>query len=136
MYKRIVVPVEMGQLEKGEKILRKAMALLDDGGQIILLNVAEDIPGYLSIDLPSDFIDNSVKDAEERLTTLNADCGAQAEIMIRVGSPAREIIAAADERGADLVIIASHRPNLTNYLLGSTADRVVRHATCSVLVDR
>lgn len=136
MYRKIVVPVEMGQLDKGEKILRKAMALLDEGGSLVLLNVAENIPGYLTIDLPANFIEQTVADSEERLEALAQSVGAPAEIMVRVGSPAREIMAVADEVGADLVIIASHRPNFSNYLLGSTADRVVRHATCSVLVDR
>ena len=136
MYRKIVVPVEMGQLDKGEKILRKAMALLDEGGSLVLLNVAENIPGSLTIDLPANFIEQTVADSEERLKALAQSVGAPAEIMVRVGSPAREIMAVADEVGADLVIIASHRPNFSNYLLGSTADRVVRHATCSVLVDR
>jgi len=136
MYRKIIVPVEMGQLEKGEKILRKAMALLDEGGRIVLLNITEHIPGYLTIDLPADFIDRNVVEAETRLKALSDACGANAEILIKVGSPAREIISTADELAADLVIIASHRPNIANYLLGSTADRVVRHANCSVLVDR
>lgn len=136
MYKKIMVPVEMGQLEKGEKILVKAMELLDTGGEIVLVNIAENIPGYLTIDLPSDFISTSVKEAEERLNELATKLGLVPHVVVRVGSPAREIIAAAEELGADLIIIASHRPNLSNYLLGSTADRVVRHATCSVLVDR
>lgn len=136
MYKKIMVPVEMGQLEKGEKILVKAMELLDTGGEIVLINIAENIPGYLTIDLPSDFISTSVKEAEERLNELATKLGLVPHVVVRVGSPAREIIAAAGELGSDLIIIASHRPNLSNYLLGSTADRVVRHATCSVLVDR
>ena len=136
MYRKIIVPVEMGQLEKGEKILKKAMALLDEGGEIALLNVTENIPGYLTIDLPVDFIDRNATDAEERLKALSATCGANARVLVRVGSPAREIIAVAEQLAADLIIIASHRPNLANYLLGSTADRVVRHAACSVLVDR
>jgi len=136
MYKKIMVPVEMGQLEKGEKILVKAMELLDSGGEIVLVNIAENIPGYLTIDLPSDFIATSIKEAEERLNELATKLGLVPHVVVRVGSPAREILAAAEEFGADLIIIASHRPNLSNYLLGSTADRVVRHATCSVLVDR
>lgn len=136
MYKKIIVPVEMGQLDKGEKILSKAKALLDEGGEIILLNVAESVPGYLAIDLPADFIDNSVADANVRLKQLNETCGTNGKIEVRIGASAREIIAAAEENGADLIIIASHRPDLTNYLIGATADRVVRHAKCSVLVDR
>ena len=35
-----------------------------------------------------------------------------------------------------MIVIASHDPGLADYLLGSTAGRVVRHAHCSVLVVR
>ena len=41
-----------------------------------------------------------------------------------------------NESGADLLIIASHRPGLQDYFLGSTAAHVVRHAACSVHVIR
>ena len=136
MYKRIVVPVDMGQMEKGEKILAKAQALLDQGGSVVLVNIVETVPSYLTIDLPADFIDVSVKDAQDKLAALDAKFSASAKQIVRVGSPAREIMEIAESEGADLIIIASHRPDFTNYLIGATADRVVRHAKCSVLVDR
>ena len=136
MYRKIIVPVDMGQLEKGEKILKKAMALLDEGGEILLVNVTENLPGYLTIEVPADFIDKNVADATERLDALNAACGANARVLVKIGAPANEVLSMADEFAADLILIASHRPNLSNYLLGSTADRVVRHAKCSVLIDR
>jgi universal stress protein F len=136
MYRKIVVPVDMGQVEKGEKILAKARALLDAGGEIVLVNVVESLPSYLTIDLPVDFIDVSVKDAADKLAALDARLSTSARQIVRVGSPAREIVDIAEKEGADLIIIASHRPDLTNYLIGATADRVVRHAGCSVLVDR
>ena len=48
-----------------------------------------------------------------------------------------EIVTAAHELGADLIIIATHgRSGLSRALLGSTAERVVRHATCPVLTLR
>lgn len=136
MYKKIIVPVDMAQLEKGEKILRKAMALLDEGGSIVLLNVTENLPGYLTIEVPADFIDRNVADATARLKSLNEAVGAGAEIVVKVGAPANEILTVATAAAADLIIVASHQPNFSNYLLGATADRVVRHAVCSVLVDR
>lgn len=136
MYRKIVVPVDMGQMDKAEKILAKAKALLDAGGELVLVNVVETLPTYMTIDLPVDFIDVSVKDATDRLAALDAKLSASARQIVRVGSPAREIVDVAEKEGADLIIIASHRPDFTNYLIGATADRVVRHATCSVLVDR
>ena len=42
----------------------------------------------------------------------------------------------ADETNADLIVMASHRPELKDFLLGPNAARVVRHANCSVLVVR
>lgn len=136
MYKKIVVPVDMGQLDKGEKILAKALALLDAGGQILLVNIVETVPSYLTIDLPIDFVDVSVKDAEAKLAELDGKLSAGARKIVRAGSPAREIMDIAEKEAADLIIIASHRPDFSNYLIGATADRVVRHAKCSVLVDR
>ena len=136
MYKKIIVPVDHDQLERGARILTMAAALRDADGQVILLNVVEDLPGYLAIDLPVGLIETALKDAREKLTALKDRCGVEARVEVRSGAPAREILAAASEHSAALVIIASHRPDLSNYFIGSTADRVVRHATCAVLVDR
>ncbi len=47
-----------------------------------------------------------------------------------------EILKAAAESDCDLIVVASHRPALKDYLLGPNAARVVRHANCSVLVVR
>ena len=136
MYKKIIVPVDMGQLDKGARILAKAQSLLDQGGQIVLVSVVETVPSYLTIDLPADFIDESISDAGQKLAELDRSAGANAKRIVRVGSPARDIMEVAEAEKADLIIIASHRPDFSNYLIGATADRVVRHAKCSVLVDR
>ncbi|MDI7861302.1 universal stress protein [Rhizobiaceae bacterium n13] len=136
MYRKIIVPVDIGNLERGESILRKAGTLLDEGGEIVLLNVVEDIPGYIAIDLPPDMMDNAMKDSRQKLEDLRARAGVKGAIEVRSGAAAHEIIAAAQEHAADLVIVASHKPDFSNYFIGATADRVVRHAKCSVLVDR
>jgi nucleotide-binding universal stress UspA family protein len=136
MYKKIIVPVEIGGIEKGEKIFRKAEKLLDDGGEIILLNVVEDIPTYVAIELPGNVVEGAMQEGRDRLNELVAKTGIQATVEVRNGSPANSIIAAAESHDADLVMIASHIPDIYNYFIGATADRVVRHAKCSVLVDR
>ena len=136
MFTKIIVPVDISTLDKGADIFRKAASLLDAGGKITLLHVVEEVPSYLAIDMPADLIANATDEAQDKLVKLRDDTGIDAEIELRSGPPAREILACAKERGADLIIIASHRPDFSNYLLGSTADRVVRHAVCSVLVRR
>jgi nucleotide-binding universal stress UspA family protein len=60
-----------------------------------------------------------------------------AEPIPAIGNPAQEIITAAESRGVDLIVIGSQGMSaVRRFLLGSVADRVVRHATCDVLVVR
>jgi nucleotide-binding universal stress UspA family protein len=47
-----------------------------------------------------------------------------------------EILVHAKEAEVDLIVVGSHRPAMKDYLLGTNAGRIVRHATCSVLVAR
>lgn len=136
MYKKIIVPVDPAAVEIGEKILTKAKSLLDAGGEIVLLTIIEDIPGYLAIDVPVDLIEGAINDAKAKLVTLKEKTGVAAQTEIRSGAPAREILATAEEHKADLIIVGSHVPDFSNYFIGATADRVVRHSKISVLVDR
>jgi nucleotide-binding universal stress UspA family protein len=136
MYMRIIVPIEVGAIDKGERSLRKAASLLDRGGEIILLNVVEDVPTYVAVELPPMLVENAIKDGRETLEALLAKTDIAASIEIGRGPPANGILAAAEAHKADLIIVASHVPNFSNYFFGATADRVVRHAKCSVLVDR
>ncbi len=54
-----------------------------------------------------------------------------------VGNPASEIVKAAKDWPADLIVIGSHgRGGLTRALMGSVAEGVMRQAPCPVLVAR
>jgi nucleotide-binding universal stress UspA family protein len=61
--------------------------------------------------------------------------GLEVEDVIVRGEPAAEIVRVAEERGAGLIVISSRgRTGLGRILFGSTAESVVRHARCPVLV--
>jgi nucleotide-binding universal stress UspA family protein len=73
---------------------------------------------------------------DEARTILTED-GVEAEFISAVGNPAAEIIGAAEERDADLIIVGHRgRSSISRFIEGSVSDRVVRHATCDVLVVR
>ena len=55
---------------------------------------------------------------------------------VRKGSPENEIVAAAAEWGADMVIVGSHGRGFWGRLLGSVSNAVVRNAPCPVLIVR
>lgn len=53
------------------------------------------------------------------------------------GHPAERILECAESRSADLIVLTSHgRSGLSRFLLGSIAERILRHAICPVLVVR
>lgn len=62
--------------------------------------------------------------------------GITAHPIVAQGNIYREIMNAAEKISADLIVMASHKPHLTDYLLGANAAHVVRHAPCSVMVVR
>ena len=136
MYKKILLPIDLSHAEKGKATLDIARKLGDKDARFTLINVIEDIPAYVAVELPGGTIKKLGENAQTELKSLAKAANFDAEIEVRSGSPARAILTAADAVGADLIIVTSHKPGLQDYLLGSTASRIVRHAKCSVLVIR
>ncbi len=81
----------------------------------------------------------AMADAEKRLREVVAAKGLTVSVETKavIGDPMWEICQAAEREHADLVIMGSHgRTGLAHVVLGSVAERVVRHASCPVLVAR
>lgn len=136
MYKCIVVAVDLSHGELGKGLIDSALRLLDEGGQIRLLHVLEEVPSYIAAELPRDISDRRHAEARVELKALAQSMNANAEIEVRTGAASGQILQCAEDSEADLIMIASHRPGLSDYFIGSTAARVVRHAQCSVLISR
>jgi nucleotide-binding universal stress UspA family protein len=66
-----------------------------------------------------------------------AQAGVEAAPIAAIGNPAAEIIHAAEARGIELIVVGRQGMNaVQRFLMGSVADRVVKHAPCDVLVVR
>ncbi len=62
---------------------------------------------------------------------------AKIELEVDFGDPAQQIINLARERGVDLIVTSTHgRSGLTHLILGSVAEKIIRHAPCPVFVVR
>ena len=136
MYKSILLPIDLSELERGRMMIDVAQKLAGKDTRIRLLNVTVDIPAFVAAQVPDDVIKTAMGTARQTLEGLIGAAGIKADAEVRSGAPGSTILASADESGADLIIIGSHKPGLQDYFLGSTAARVVRHAQCSVLVMR
>jgi len=73
----------------------------------------------------------------QRIETLTGRKADEFEVVVEAGIPHAVIVQRAEQRHADLVVVGSHGSSgVTRILLGSVADKVVRHAHCPVLVAR
>ncbi|HYE64178.1 MAG TPA: universal stress protein [Pyrinomonadaceae bacterium] len=114
------------------------------GASIICVHVIEPVVptvGYTGIAEPLPIADLSEQLADSATRELpkvarHEECaGLNVEEVIAHGDAASEIVRVAKERGVDLIVISSHgRTGLGRILFGSTAEAVVRHAPCPVLV--
>jgi nucleotide-binding universal stress UspA family protein len=63
--------------------------------------------------------------------------GTRFEVLVGHGQPVDEILRLADDNQADLIVVGTHGHSALEHLLvGSVAERIVRHASCSVLLVR
>lgn len=134
MYSKILVPMALDH-GIGPSALNVARTLLNEGGEIIALHVYEAPQGSVSAYLDEDVVKAAYAAAETRLKERVAG-QAGVTAVIQKGHVGRSIIDHAASIGADCIVIGSHKPDLRDYLLGSTAARVVRHAHCAVHVLR
>jgi nucleotide-binding universal stress UspA family protein len=80
--------------------------------------------------------DTATRLLDEEAGRLN-EAGWTGTTEVRTGNSAEQIVAAAEAAAADLVVVGSHgHKGVKKYLLGSVSDRVLRHASCSVLIVR
>jgi universal stress protein A len=142
---RILVPLDFSPAS--DRALAYAAALAEEfGAPLFLLHVIEDrlMTGpwpsevYLG-ELPK-LRDDLIKDAERRmrlsLEALEKD-GLTATGEVLIGGPSHVIIEQAAAINADLLVMGTHgRTGITHLLIGSVAERVIRHAPCPVFIVR
>ena len=135
MYKNILVPVVFDEEHDSQASYKAARTLADDDAKFTVLHVMESIPAYVTAGIPAELLENSRKEIKSALIAAAAELpGSKAELVS--GHAGTTIVDYAKEHDVDCIVVASHVPGIANLLLGSTADRVVRHAPCSVHVIR
>lgn len=134
MYTKILVPMALDH-DISPQTLQIARALSSEGADLIALHVYEMPQGSVSAYLDKDLVAEGFS-AARRLMTEKLSGLEEVEPVIVKGHTARTIIDYANEHGVDCIVIGSHKPGLSDYFLGSTASRVVRHAACAVHVHR
>jgi len=140
MFKNILVPIDLTHTQSSEIAINAVSRLSDaSGAQITLMTVVTDVPNLVAAQLPANYVEEAASAATEQLKAIAMSTGldeGSVDIVVKDGSAYHEILEQAQTMSADLIVVVSHRPELKDYLLGTVAARVVRHANCSVLVVR
>jgi nucleotide-binding universal stress UspA family protein len=141
--KRILLPVDFS--EPSRRALRFGSGwAVRFGSEVCLLHVIEPTNTFgilgtepIVVPLPPPDYHDQARAELEKLIHQEFPDSIKVSAHLRDGVPFNEIAIAAQELQADLIIIATHgRTGLSHALMGSTAERVVRSATCPVLTLR
>lgn len=144
----ILIPVDLDHESSWKRALPAAVdqARLI-GGKVTLMTVVPNITAGLdwryAVRGETGSLEYNVKDVERaagvRLKELmgqHVPADLQGETVVAHGTIYHEIVQTAERLNADLIVMASHRPSLKDYLLGPNAARVARHASQSVHIVR
>ena len=141
MYKQILFPVDLAEPASWRHALPIAIELCQASGAALhVLTVTPEFSPKVSLYFPPDMRAKSraaTVAALQEFVAKNVPTGVAVEQQVAEGTIYREIIARAEAIGADLVVMASHRPDaVRDFMLGANAAQVVRHCPASVLVVR
>ena len=141
MYRNVLVPIDLSDEHSWRKALPTATALCRTfQARLHAIAVVPDfglpIVGQY---FPEGYEDRLRQQAAKRLKVLVAAQVPEdvpTRRIVAEGKIYREILNTAKSIPADLIVMGSHHPELKDYLLGPNADKVMRHADCSVMVVR
>lgn len=141
MYKEVLLAIDLNDVESQRKAVETAIDLARAFGP--RLHVQTVVPSFgmsmVAAYFPQGFEEKALESANQALHDFvkqNFPEDVTVQHIVSQGTIYQEILDCAEQIGADLIVMASHRPELQDYLIGPNAARVVRHANCSVLVVR
>jgi len=140
MFSKILVPIDPAEPAFSEDALAKAGQLAKDyKGKVHLVAICPEVQRFVASQLPEGFQDKETNETRNMLDQLAQRLGMPEDDVtteVRVGTVDNELLDAAKSSGADLIVMASHKPGLSTYFVGSHGAHIVRHAPCSVMVLR
>ena len=140
MFNSILLSVDLKEPGSWARALPAALqASKVMGAKLHVITVAPDVNTQVAPYFPADVNRQLKQKAAEDLdawVTKNVPAGTAVTQIVAQGSIYREILTAAEGVGADLVVMAAHKPGIRDYLLGANAAHVVRHFPRSVLIVR
>lgn len=141
MYDNILVPIDLNEESSWRKALPTAITLCRAfGAKLHLMTVVPDfgmtvLGQYFPPDAEQEMTDKAWREIKA-LSASDVPADLKVNHLVLKGTIYQQIVEAGTKVKADLIVMASHRPELADYLIGPNAAKVVRHYDRSVLVVR
>ena len=141
MYRDILLPIDVNEKSSWDKALPTAVEYCKAFGSTLhIMSVVPDfgfasVAQYFPEGTEEKLLRNMARTLREFIEK-NVPEGIPVQDIVAHGNVPKEIIATAKKIDADLIVMASHRPDLKDYLLGPNSAYVTRHTDRSVLVVR
>ena len=139
MFKKILVPVDIDYPKTAALVYEKALQIAKSQTTEAEIRLVSVMPGY-SMPIVASFIsDGMLKKAKEQLKTalvgfIEDNCREPVTYTIKTGKNWEKIVEAADNWGADLIVVYHNRRRDENEVFSnSCSERVMANANCSVL---
>lgn len=142
MYKRILLPVDVFEMDLNDKAVRHAEFLAQSEGEITLLNVlpnsSRSILRGFSADIKKfeTFMEEESQKKMKALSRLFSIPASRIHSRVVFGNVRDEIVAIGNTDEFDVIVVGSRTPGLSTHLLGSNAESILRYARIPVLVVR
>ncbi|PJE26029.1 universal stress protein [Pseudooceanicola antarcticus] len=132
-----MVPVDLAHVDKLEKSLSTAAKLADSfGASLVYVGVTSALPGSMG-HTPDEYREKLEDFAKAEGLSHGVSTEALAKLDPDVTADLnRALLEAVDECGADLVVMESHVPNITDYIWPSHGGHLASHAKVSVMIVR
>ena len=140
MAKKILLPIDLNSPVSWIKPLAEAQNMLAAGGELHVVSVLPDFGmSMVGTFFKAGFEQTALHHFSEALKSWvrqNVPGALEVHPHVLHGNIYDEILRAADKLDVDVIVLAAHRPEARDYLLGPNAARIVRHAKQSVYVVR
>ena len=143
MYRKILVPLDGSALS--ESVLEHVIAIASGCKvpEVVLIRVSQPLDQTVTIAVDYETaseLDNAHREEAvsylEQVATGLKEKGLLVNTVVIKGKPAEEILNYAQSSGVDMIIMSSHgRSGATRWVLGSVADKVIRHSTVPVIIE-
>lgn len=139
MFNKILLPVDLSHEDHIRELMRVVAKMAEgESPEVHMLYVDQSLIHSTYPHLDEQSIADHRRDAKKTMDKLLAELpnGLVGHSICREGTAHDQILESAEDLSVNVIVMMARKPGISSYFIGSNAERVVRHAGCSVVIVR